>query len=69
MPDVAGLRFEEKNAEARNRSIINPPLSQYTLGVGVFHLAHLGYQISKLRQSGVRVSASADDMYTLRPVF
>src|SRR6266571_7286125 len=37
--------------------IVDPPLSQYTLGVRVFHLAHLGDEVGKLDQLGMGVAA------------
>src|SRR5258706_12073982 len=45
--------------------VVDPPLSQYTLGVGVFHLAHLGDQVGELDELGMCVAASADDVDTL----
>src|SRR5580700_5466698 len=49
--------------------IVDPPLGQYTLGVGVFHLAHLGDQVGELDEAGMGVAAGADDVDALGTVF
>src|SRR5260221_14324092 len=49
--------------------IVDAPLSQYTLGVGVFHLTHLGDQVGKLDELGMSVAAGADDVDTLGAIF
>src|ERR1700686_2842074 len=49
--------------------IVDSPLRQYTLRVGVFHLAHLGDQIRQLGYLWVGVSAGADYMYALGAIF
>src|SRR5258708_34199975 len=49
--------------------IVDAPLSQYTLGVGVFHLAHLGDEVGQLDELGMSVAAGADDVDTLGTVF
>src|SRR5947199_5325435 len=47
--------------------IINPPLSQYTLGVRVFHLAHLRNQVGHLDQLGMSVAAGANHVDAFWP--
>src|SRR5882762_7658206 len=48
--------------------VVDPPLSQYTLGVGVFHLAHLGDEVGELDELGMSVAAGADDVDALGAV-
>src|SRR5216684_5419700 len=50
-------------------SVVDPPLSQYTLGVRVFHLAHLGDEVGELDELGMGVAAGADDVDALGTVF
>src|SRR5580704_8729471 len=49
--------------------VVDPPLGQYTLGVGVFHLAHLGNQVGELDELGMGVATGADDVDALGTVF
>src|SRR5258708_15051737 len=49
--------------------VVDPPLSQYTLGVRVFHLAHLGDEVGELDELGMGVAAGADDVDALGTVF
>src|ERR1700688_2834559 len=49
--------------------IVDSPLRQYTLRVRVFHLAHLGDQVSQLGYLWVGVSAGANYMNALWAIF
>src|SRR6202521_4971184 len=49
--------------------IVDSPLRQYTLRVRVFHLAHLGNQVCELGYLPMGISASADYVDALRPIF
>src|SRR5438105_4827039 len=70
MEESRQLTVQKKNPPseeaATSRLIVNPPLSQYTLGVGVFHLAHLGDEVGKLDQFGMGIAAGADNVDALR---
>ena len=59
------LKVESQIHAASSVLIVDPPLSQYTLGVGVFHLAHFSDQVGKVNKLGVGVSAGADHMDAL----
>src|SRR5229473_2539357 len=48
--------------------VVDTPLSQYTLGVRVFHLAHLGDEVGELDELGMGAAAGADDVDALGTV-
>src|SRR6266481_2383598 len=61
--------FFESSVSSSQCLIVDPPLSQYTLGVGVFHLAHLGDEVGELDKLGMGVAAGADNVHALRAIF
>src|SRR5258708_18992054 len=61
--------FFESSVSSSQCLIVDPPLSQYTLGVGVFHLAHLGNQVGEFDELGMGVAAGANDVHALRAAF
>src|SRR6266446_4153066 len=50
--------FFESSVSSSQCLIVDPPLSQYTLGVGVFHLAHLGNQVGEFDECNEVVLAT-----------
>src|SRR5271170_6226416 len=49
-------------------SVIDSPLSQYTLRIRVFHLAHLRHQVRNLGNLRVGVAPGANHVHTLRTI-